>query len=152
VVASTGGLCAPRELEELGNRVDAADIHDTRAELKAADLAVTAGGHGTAMEALIAGTPTLVVPRNAGQALSAKRAERLGTGIGLWPRLPRGSIAHAAKRLIRRPRYRRRAEEVAEQLTTWDGAAETAKLAAELANSPRLAGSGASSGSGGPAP
>jgi len=133
VVASTGGICDPDELARLGEGVEAAEVHDTRAELEAAELGVIAGGHMTAMEALRAGTPTVVVARTVSQALAAKRAERLGTGIGLWPRVPRGSIARAASRLCSRSRYRARAAEIAEHLRSWRGEANTAALAEELA-------------------
>jgi UDP:flavonoid glycosyltransferase YjiC (YdhE family) len=132
VVASGGALSDPRDLERLGERVHAADLHDTRAELRAADVAVIAGGHMTAMEALIAGTPTVVLARLVSQALSAKRAERLGTGIGVWPRVPRGSVARAARRCMR-DGYRSRAAEVAAELRAWDGAAGAADLAEGLA-------------------
>lgn len=146
VVASTGGLCDPSQLTALGDGVAAAEIHDSRAELAAADLAVIGGGHMTAMEALIAGTPTLVVPRTTGQALAAKRAERLGTGIGLWPRLPRGSIGRAASRMISRPRYRESAHEVADHLSGWDGAGNAARLSAQLADPSRAISAGTSFG------
>ena len=133
VVVSGGGLCDPRELERLGAGVQAADLHDTRAELEAADVGVIAGGHMTAMEALLAGTPTVVLARLVSQALSAKRAERLGTGIGLWPRVPRGSVARAARRCTRK-RYRERAKEVAADLRAWNGAQASALLAERLAS------------------
>ena len=129
VVVSTGGLCEPEELEPLGDRVEARELHDTRAELAAADIAVIGGGHMTATEALMAGVPTLVVPRTISQALAAKRAERLGTGIGLWPRVPEGSLARAALRLSSRDGYRRRAQGVAEHLRGWDGPGNAADLA-----------------------
>ncbi len=133
VVASAGGLCAPEELRRLGEGIEAAELHDSRGQLAVADVAVIGGGHMTAMEALIAGTPTVVVPRVAGQALSAKRAERLGTGIGLWSRVPRGSIAAAARRLHSRARYRARAKEVAQHLQGWNGPHNAAAVAEAVA-------------------
>jgi UDP:flavonoid glycosyltransferase YjiC (YdhE family) len=139
VIASAGGLCDPRELEQLGDDVEAAELHDARAELEAADVAVISGGHMTAMEALIAGTPTVVVPRTAGQALAAKRAERLGTGIGLWPRVPRGGVARAARRLCADEGYRMRAATVTEHLRGWSGRRNAAALAEELAGASRAA-------------
>jgi UDP:flavonoid glycosyltransferase YjiC (YdhE family) len=135
-IASTGGLCDPADLEGLGEGVEAADFRDTRAELRAADVAVIAGGHMTAMEALLAGTPTIVVARTISQALSAKRAERLGTGIGLWPRVPRGSVASAASRVSSRERYRARAAQVAGHLREWNGGRGAAELAEATAGVP----------------
>jgi UDP:flavonoid glycosyltransferase YjiC (YdhE family) len=133
VVASAGGLCAPEELRRLGEGIEAAELHDSRTQLAAAEVAVIGGGHMTAMEALIAGTPTVVVPRVASQALAGKRAERLGTGIGLWPRVPAGSIAAAARRLDSGTRYRARAKEVAEHLQGWNGPHNAAAVAEAVA-------------------
>ena len=132
VIASTGGLCSADELAGLGEGIEAAELHDTRAELRAADLAVIGGGHMTAMEALRAGVPTVVLPRVSSQALSGKRAERLGTGIGLWPRVPNGAIARAALRVHSRPRYLNRAREVARRLEGVIGERDAAALAVAL--------------------
>ena len=133
VVVSTGGLCDGADLRGIGDRIEAAELHDSRAELAAADVAVIGGGHMTATEALVAGTPTVVVPRTPGQALAAKRAERLGTGVGLWPRVPRGSIARASLRISSSERYRARATEVAACLRGWDGPRNAAAMATRLA-------------------
>ena len=133
VVVSTGGLCDPDELNDLGPAVTAASILDTRAELEAADVAVIAGGNMTAMQALLAGTPTVVVPHTRQQSAGALRAERLGTGLGLWPRVGRGAIARATRRLLRDRRYTDRAGGLAAQLKTeWNGNARAAALAEAL--------------------
>jgi UDP:flavonoid glycosyltransferase YjiC (YdhE family) len=133
VVASTGGLCDPRELAQLGPAVRAEEILDTRSELETADLAVIAGGHMTAMQALLAGTPTVVIPATSQQATGALRAQRLGTGLALWPRVPRGSIGRAARRILRDRRYTARSEQLAARLRAeWNGNARAAALAEAL--------------------
>jgi UDP:flavonoid glycosyltransferase YjiC (YdhE family) len=133
VIASTGGLCDPRELAELGPAVMAEEILDTRSELEAADLAVIAGGHMTAMQTLLAGTPTVVIPATSQQSTGALRAQRLGTGLALWPRVPRGSIARAARRILRDRRYTERSEQLAARLRAeWNGNARAAQLAEDL--------------------
>jgi zeaxanthin glucosyltransferase len=133
VTVSSGGLCDPGELGELGPRVIAASVLDTRSELETADLAVISGGHMTAMQALTAGTPTVVVPHTNQQSISALRAERLGTGVALWPRVPRGSIARAARRILDDRRYAVKSEQLAARIRAgWDGNANTAALAEDL--------------------
>jgi UDP:flavonoid glycosyltransferase YjiC (YdhE family) len=136
VVASTGGLCEPDELRALG-ATHAGAILDTRAELVAADVAVIGGGHLTAMEALQAATPTVVLPLTSGQSAAALRADRLGTGIGLWPRVGRGAIARAARRVLGRPRYRESSRRIAARIAAeWDGNARAAALAETLVERP----------------
>ncbi|MGH2956606.1 MAG: glycosyltransferase [Solirubrobacterales bacterium] len=136
VVVSTGGLCDPGELRDLGPGVIATAIADTRSELEAADVAVIAGGHMTAMEALLSGTPTVVVPHTRQQAAGALRAQRLRTGVALWPRVPRGAIARATRRILRDDGYSTRASELATQLNAgWNGNLRAATLAEELIGS-----------------
>lgn len=133
VAVSTGGLCDPSELRRLGPRVRANAIGDTRSELQAADVAVIAGGHMTAMQALLSGTPTVVAPHTRQQAGGALRAERIGTGIALWPRLRPGAIGRASSRVIRDQGYSERALSLAARLREgWDGNANAATLAEGL--------------------
>lgn len=138
VVVSTGGLCDANKLTELGPAVTAASILDTRAELEAADVAVIAGGNMTAMQALLVGTPTVVVPHTQQQTTGALRAERLGTGVCLWPRVGRGAIARATRRLLRDRRYADRAQLVAAQLNAgWNGNDRAGALAEKLIETTR---------------
>lgn len=138
VVVSTGGLCDPDELRELGPGVSASAIGDTRSELEAADVAVIAGGHMTAMQALLSGTPTVVVPHTFQQATGALRAQRLGTGIALWPLVPSGAIARAIRRILRDESYKSRAGKLAARLRAdWNGNARTAALAESLIDGAR---------------
>ena len=130
VVVSTGGLCDPTELRDLGPRVSADAIGDTRSELQAADIAVIAGGHMTAMQALLTGTPTVVIPHTRQQSTGALRADRLGTGVGLWPRLRPGAIARAGARMVQDQGYATRAGALAERLREgWVGNENAAALA-----------------------
>jgi UDP:flavonoid glycosyltransferase YjiC (YdhE family) len=120
-------------LEELGEHVHAAPIVDGRAELRQADVAVLSGGHMTVMEAMLAGTPTVIANHTYQQAGAAQRADRLGTGIGLWPRRRPGDVGRAAVRILEDDSYRRRAREIAARLKDgWDGALNTARMAEEL--------------------
>lgn len=133
VVVSTGGLSDPDELNNVGSTVTAASILDTRAELEAADVAVIAGGNMTAMQALLAGTPTVVVPHTRQQSAGALRAERLGTGLALWPRVGRGAIVRATRRVLLDRRYTDTARRFAAKLMTeWNGNGRAAALAETL--------------------
>ena len=139
VVVTAGGLCDPDELRELGPGVFATAIADSRSELEAADLAVIAGGHMTAMQAILSGTPTVVVPHTSQQATGALRAQRLGTGVALWPRVRSGAIARATRRILRNQSYAATADRLAMQLRTgWNGNAGAAALAESLAGGGRL--------------
>jgi MGT family glycosyltransferase len=55
---------------------------------KIADVVVHHGGHGTVMQALKYGKPSVVIPHNYGQWYNAKRVERLKCGINLNPLKP----------------------------------------------------------------
>jgi UDP:flavonoid glycosyltransferase YjiC (YdhE family) len=139
VVVSTGGLCDPRELQELAPRIIATSIADTRSELEAADIAVISGGSMTAMQALLCGTPTVVVPHTHQQSAGALRAERLGTGVAVWPWVPRRAIGRAARRITRDGGYAARAAQLGARLRAeWDGNARAAALAEALIDRPRL--------------
>lgn len=53
--------------------------------MKAADVAIIHGGHGTTMEGILCGTPLIVIPHNAEQSENAQRSVELGTGRILHP-------------------------------------------------------------------
>jgi len=137
VVVTTGGLCDPAELAGLGPHVRAEDLLPGRAWLEAAGAAVVHGGHLTVCQALLAGTPFVVVPYRADQMLRVHQAERLGVGVGLWPRpRRRGAIGKAVRRLLEVPRYRRRSAEIAVRLRDgWDGRRNAADLIERLVQS-----------------
>jgi MGT family glycosyltransferase len=130
VLVTTGGLCEPRDIERLGANVRAADLLPGRACLEAADAAVIHGGHLTFCEALLAGTPFVVLPYRNDQIGRVNRTERLGVGIGVWPRpLLGGAVSRAVRRLLRRPRYRSRSHDLAARLRDdWDGRRNAADL------------------------
>jgi len=135
VLVTTGGLCESAELERLGPNVRAAALLPGRACLEAADAAIVHGGHTTFCEALRAGTPMVVLPFRQDQIARVNRVERLGAGVGVWPRPRRqGRIAAAMRRVLERPAYRQRAQDVAVALRKdWDGARNAADQAESLA-------------------
>lgn len=135
VLVTTGGLCEPAELERLGTNVRAAGLLPGRACLQAADAAIVHGGHITFCETLRAGTPMVVLPYRQDQIARVNRVERLGAGVGLWPRpRRRGRIAAAVRRLLDDPSYRERSKALAVALDEdWDGARNAADQAESLA-------------------
>jgi UDP:flavonoid glycosyltransferase YjiC (YdhE family) len=139
VVVTTGGLCDPLELACLGPNVRAAELLSGQACLETADVAVIHGGHLTFCQALLAGTPVVVMPHRGDQIGRVHRAERLGVGIGLWPRPRlRGTIHRAVRRLLETPGYRQRGAEIALRLRDrWHGSRNAADLVELLARSQR---------------
>jgi UDP:flavonoid glycosyltransferase YjiC (YdhE family) len=91
---------------------------------------VVHGGHLTFCEALRVGTPFVVLPYRRDQIARVNRAERLGVGIGVWPRpLRRGVVRRAVRHVLERPRYRARCEELGRRLREdWDGRRNAADL------------------------
>ncbi len=135
VLACTGGLCTAAELRSLAPNVTAVDLFSGRRAFEAADVAVTHGGHMTSCEAALAGKPVVVLPRLGDQILWLKRVERLGTGLGRWPRVPRGSIRRAVRHALTDSAIAARARDLAAELDRprWNGAQNSATLAEVLA-------------------
>jgi MGT family glycosyltransferase len=135
VVVTTGGLCDPSELSRLGPNVRAAELLPGDACMAAAEAAVIHGGHLTFSQALLTGTPVVVAPYRDDQIGRVHQVERLGVGVGLWPR-PRlaGGIRRMVRRLLHDPRYRRRSAEIAARLRDgWDGRRNSADLVERVA-------------------
>jgi UDP:flavonoid glycosyltransferase YjiC (YdhE family) len=130
VLVTTGGLCEPAELERLGPAITAAPLLPGDACLERADAAVIHGGHLTFCETLRSGTPFVVLPYRRDQIARVNRAERLGVGVGVWPRpLRRGVVRRAVRRVLEQSRYRSRCEELGRELREqWDGTRNAADL------------------------
>lgn len=135
LLVSTGQLAEPDEVRELGDAVSAERYLPGRACMEAAAAAVVHGGQLTMTEAMLAGTPVVVLPSLRDQLRSLYRAERLGVGVGEWPPPPpRGAVRRGVRRLLGRARYRRRAAELGDRLRAgWDGARNAAGLVEEVA-------------------
>jgi UDP:flavonoid glycosyltransferase YjiC (YdhE family) len=132
VVASATRLADPEALRALGANVRAAADLPGAACMRAAHAAVIHGGHLTACEAHVAGTPVVVVPAGLDHWMTVHRVRRLGVGIALpGPRAP-GEIRRGVRRVLGDERYARRAREVAAGLRGWNGSAGAADLVEEL--------------------
>jgi UDP:flavonoid glycosyltransferase YjiC (YdhE family) len=146
VVVSTAALCEPGALERLAPNVRAARLLPGRGCMEAADAAVVHGGHLTTVEAHMAGTPVVVVPRGYDQYVWANRAERLGTGLAIRPPSAPGAIRRALRRVLHQGRYRRAAERVAADLRRWNGPANVVDLVEEVVGERGLAATARGSG------
>jgi UDP:flavonoid glycosyltransferase YjiC (YdhE family) len=80
--------------------------------------AVVSGALGTLAAALTAGVPVVVLPQLFDQVWHGRRVEELGVGIMVTR--PH-KVADAVARLLRDPRYRDRARELADSLRREDG-------------------------------
>ena len=102
LVAHCGGLDATQcdALKRHGARW-VTDFAPQRAALARADVVVTHAGLNTVLDALVAGTPMLLLPIAFDQAGVAARVLRVDAGLRLLPALAtRNSIAHALRRLL----------------------------------------------------
>ncbi len=91
-------------------------VDDQPGVLRRARLFVSHGGLNSVSEALVAGTPLLMLPQTAEQAVNARRVEELGAGLVLHDELPSPGAIRAA----------------AEEVAASDAAARAAELGATL--------------------
>lgn len=122
VVATTGGIVAPNELASPANAVVLNyAAHDPL--LRRAALAVTHGGHGTAMRALRHGVPMVVIPGLAGdQPFVGAAVAEWGAGRCLPGDASMAAIAAAAREVLSAPSFRDEARRRRATLTDVDGA------------------------------
>ena len=107
LVAHCGGLDAAQcaALRRSGARW-VVDFAPQRAALARADVVVTHGGLNTVLDALVAGTPMLVLPIAFDQAGVAARVLRAAAGLRLWPVLATvRALERALRRLLDEPAF-----------------------------------------------
>jgi UDP:flavonoid glycosyltransferase YjiC (YdhE family) len=75
-------------------------VDDQAAVLRRARLFVSHGGMNSVSEALVAGTPLLVLPQTAEQAVNARRVEELGAGRALHAEHPSPRALRAAAEAV----------------------------------------------------
>ncbi len=93
--------------------------------LKRCSLYVSHGGANSFSEALAHGVPQLVVPLSSDQPLQVTLVERAAAGLGVLP----GAGADAFEEALRiLPAKRARAQEIAEEMSRYDGAQGAAEL------------------------
>ncbi len=131
VVAHCGGLDAA-QAASIDAEIVTAHV-DQRAILRQATICVTHGGLNTAMDAMEAGVPMLVLPIAFDQPGVAARVVHHGVGLALSPRkADRRRVEAALLRLMAEPGFARNAARMGRDIETTGGAAEAARLAEVL--------------------
>lgn len=127
VVVTTGGIVEPQELIAPANAcVLSYAAHDPI--LQRAALTVTHGGHGTAMRSLRHGVPMIVMPGLAhDQSCIAAAVQEWGVGRALPGDAAVEAIRSAAREILAKPSYRKRAQARATALRGVDGASTAAE-------------------------
>jgi UDP:flavonoid glycosyltransferase YjiC (YdhE family) len=80
LIVSTGMLFEPKEFKGPSRSLIMRKYIYNDLALRMADVVLFHGGHGTAMEALLSGTPAIVIPFNGDQFAVGRRLEELGVG------------------------------------------------------------------------
>lgn len=146
--AETLGDLPIRVLLTLGTEVDPAELGPVPANVHVepwvpqsavmahASAMVGHGGSGSTLAAMAAGMPLAVVPLFADQPDNAQRVAELGTGLRLDGVT---GLAEAVAELVTEPSYRRRAREVADEITALPPVEHAVALFEELAEGELLA-------------
>lgn len=124
-VAEALGTLPVRGLVTTGPAIDAASVNSPpnvtvvpsaphRQVLRYAAVLVTHGGHGTAMKALAAGVPMILMPHGRDQPDTAARVTARGAGITLRRTATPQVIADAVRRLLQDTSYRQGAQRLGE--------------------------------------
>ena len=104
--------------------------------MRAADLVVCHGGHGTIARALSAGVPVLSCPAVGDMTENGARVQWAGAGLMVpWRLTGAASIRWAVRRLLAEPGFATRAAEIAAWAADNPGAERGAGLVEELARS-----------------
>ncbi len=102
--------------------------------MSAADLVICHGGHGTVARALASGAAVLACGSAGDMAENGARVAWAGAGLALPRRVARPApVRWAVRRILGDPRFRDRAQAIADWSAENDGAARGAELVEELA-------------------
>ena len=86
VIISVGEKCNVRKLKNIPKNVYLYRSVPQTDVLKIADVFVTHGGMNSISEALVSGTPMVVIPFTSDQPVNARQVEKLGVGVKLEPK------------------------------------------------------------------
>jgi len=137
-VIVTGPNVLPEEIAPLTTEIERAspcastrvyEYTDRTLEyMKAADVAIIHGGHGTTMEGILCGTPLICIPHNAEQAENAQRSVDLGIGRLLGSTEIETNVASCIKAILGDTDSNDRCARVAATFGRSRGAAELANF------------------------
>jgi MGT family glycosyltransferase len=105
VLVTLGGSIAAGDLRP-GENCALVESAPHSAVMREAAVAVTHGGHGTVMRALVSRVPMLVIPHGRDQADNAVRVTERGAALSLAPGAPVEAIRTACTRLLDDPSFR----------------------------------------------
>jgi UDP:flavonoid glycosyltransferase YjiC (YdhE family) len=139
VVVSSAGLSLPGDLK-LPSHVRLFPTVPGATVLARSKLVIHLGGHGTLMQAMSAGVPSLLLPVNPDQILIAQKAHALGVGLNLWQpgglpvdaswqrRLTLPMLRSAVHKLMSEPSFWATCQEFKQRLAQTDCAAVAAEI------------------------
>jgi MGT family glycosyltransferase len=128
-VVATLNLMRPSEPIEVPANALLVDWLSYSQVMPQADLVITHGSHGTSVRALAEAVPVLACPALGDMTENGARIAWAGAGLMLPRRLlGLGALRVAARRVLREPRFRRRAGEIAAWSRENDGAERGAEL------------------------
>lgn len=81
--------------------------------LRGADVSVGHAGHGFIAASLLAGVPCVMLPKNAEQAMTARRVASMGAGLAIAPSRASAEISGKLKRVLQGERLGTRARDFA---------------------------------------
>jgi UDP:flavonoid glycosyltransferase YjiC (YdhE family) len=97
--------------------------------LKACDIAINHGGQGTALTALEAGTPQLVLPQFDDQFDNADAVVKAGAGLALLPQeISPSSVTQCCLEILDLERYRETAADVAAEIAAQPSASDVVEI------------------------
>lgn len=135
---SLGGRSDPAILGEQPAHIHIERVVPQTALLPHCDLFISHGGSGSVMESLAYGVPLALIPLNADQPLNAARCEATGMGHIIGGRDITAEQAQAGvAAMLAHPEYRRRAEEMGEEMSRLPGPTYAVELLERLAREKR---------------
>lgn len=125
LVMNMAGPCAP----ESNGALSVLPAIRLREHLATSEAVIHHGGHGTAMEVLRAGLPSVIIPFNGDQIDIARRVDALGCGLRLdgYPGdLTPEAVREAVRSVLSRRDHRDQARRFQRELAAWPDGAELA--------------------------
>jgi MGT family glycosyltransferase len=135
VLVTLGGSIHAEELRAAPNCVVVESAPHAQV-MKQASLAITHGGHGTVMHALLNRVPMLVIPHGRDQNDNAIRITARGAGLSLMPDATVETIHEACRRLLEDPSFKAAARRLGDAVTA---DAENSTVVEELETAARQA-------------
>jgi MGT family glycosyltransferase len=128
VLITLGGSICRNDLRPAANTI-LVDSAPHSHVMREAAIAITHGGHGTVMRALLARLPQLVIPQGRDQNDNAVRAVHRNAGLSVMPDAPVESIRAACQQLLSDRAFRAAAKRLGDAVTA---DAENSTVAQEL--------------------